>query len=152
MLLDVQRSLRRFPPGEQNASSGLHWSRPCNALRCFLCSALVSAVSDSQLLCLMNAGMPDEQREGLQEELIDIILWVLVRNPQLHYYQGYHDIVVTFLLVLGERLATALVEKLSTHHLRCASSRQPTWLRCVWTQDQNTDKKDLFIHLECLHI
>ncbi|XP_048038545.1 TBC1 domain family member 20 [Megalobrama amblycephala] len=77
VLLDVQRSLRRFPP-----------------------------------------GMPDEQREGLQEELIDIILRVLVKNPQLHYYQGYHDIVVTFLLVLGERLATALVEKLSTHHLR----------------------------------
>ncbi|XP_070758655.1 TBC1 domain family member 20 isoform X2 [Enoplosus armatus] len=77
VLLDVQRSLRRFPP-----------------------------------------GMPDEQREGLQEELIDIILLVLKRNPQLHYYQGYHDIVVTFLLVLGERLATALVEKLSTHHLR----------------------------------
>lgn len=62
--------------------------------------------------------MPDEQREGLQEELIDIILRVLKRNPQLHYYQGYHDIVVTFLLVLEERLATALVEKLSTHHLR----------------------------------
>ncbi|CAL8402854.1 unnamed protein product [Arctogadus glacialis] len=77
VLLDVQRSLRRFPP-----------------------------------------GMPDEQREGLQEELIDIILRVLKNNPQLHYYQGYHDIVVTFLLVLGERLATALVEKLSTHHLR----------------------------------
>ena len=62
--------------------------------------------------------MPDEQREGLQEELIDIILRVLKRNSQLHYYQGYHDIVVTFLLVVGERLATALVEKLSTHHLR----------------------------------
>ncbi|XP_026788439.3 TBC1 domain family member 20 [Pangasianodon hypophthalmus] len=77
VLLDVQRSLRRFPP-----------------------------------------GMPDEQRMGLQEELIDIILRVLQKNPQLHYYQGYHDIVVTFLLVLGERLATALVEKLSTHHLR----------------------------------
>ncbi|XP_029773341.1 TBC1 domain family member 20 isoform X2 [Suricata suricatta] len=77
VLLDVRRSLRRFPP-----------------------------------------GMPDEQREGLQEELIDIILLVLERNPQLHYYQGYHDIVVTFLLVVGERLATSLVEKLSTHHLR----------------------------------
>uniref|UniRef100_A0A7P0TBI8 TBC1 domain family member 20 n=1 Tax=Homo sapiens TaxID=9606 RepID=A0A7P0TBI8_HUMAN len=77
VLLDVRRSLRRFPP-----------------------------------------GMPEEQREGLQEELIDIILLILERNPQLHYYQGYHDIVVTFLLVVGERLATSLVEKLSTHHLR----------------------------------
>ncbi|XP_075294488.1 TBC1 domain family member 20 isoform X4 [Opisthocomus hoazin] len=77
VLLDVRRSLRRFPP-----------------------------------------GMPDDQREGLQEDLIDIILHVLKRNPQLHYYQGYHDIVVTFLLVVGDRLATALVEKLSTHHLR----------------------------------
>uniref|UniRef100_A0A8C6V7B2 TBC1 domain family member 20 n=1 Tax=Naja naja TaxID=35670 RepID=A0A8C6V7B2_NAJNA len=62
--------------------------------------------------------MPDEQREGLQEELIDCILQVLQRNTQLHYYQGYHDIVVTFLLVVGERLAATLVEKLSTHHLR----------------------------------
>lgn len=70
------------------------------------------------LLCRTFIGMPDEQREGLQEELIDIILRVLKRNPQLHYYQGYHDIVVTFLLVVKERLATALVEKLSTHHLR----------------------------------
>ncbi|XP_030319044.1 TBC1 domain family member 20 isoform X2 [Calypte anna] len=77
VLLDVRRSLRRFPP-----------------------------------------GMPDDQREGLQEDLIDIILHVLKRNPQLHYYQGYHDIVVTILLVVGDRLATALVEKLSTHHLR----------------------------------
>ncbi|XP_057637228.1 TBC1 domain family member 20 isoform X3 [Chionomys nivalis] len=64
------------------------------------------------------SSMPDEQREGLQEELIDIILLILDRNPQLHYYQGYHDIVVTFLLVVGEKLATSLVEKLSTHHLR----------------------------------
>ncbi|NWQ82239.1 TBC20 protein, partial [Columbina picui] len=69
------------------------------------------------------AGMPDDQREGLQEELIDIILHVLKRNPQLHYYQGYHDIVVTFLLVVGDRLATALVEKLSTHHLRYLAGR-----------------------------
>ncbi|XP_053309191.1 TBC1 domain family member 20 [Spea bombifrons] len=77
VLLDVRRSLRRFPP-----------------------------------------GMPLQEREDLQEQLIDIILHVLVRNPQLHYYQGYHDIVVTFLLVVGGPLATVLVEKLSTHHLR----------------------------------
>ncbi|KAG8567288.1 hypothetical protein GDO81_013565 [Engystomops pustulosus] len=77
VLLDVRRSLRRFPP-----------------------------------------GMPLKEREDLQEQLIDIILQVLARNPQLHYYQGYHDIVVTFLLVVGGPLATLLVDKLSTHHLR----------------------------------
>nr|XP_032830351.1 TBC1 domain family member 20 [Petromyzon marinus] len=77
VLLDVRRSLRRFP-----------------------------------------AGMQDDQRAVLQEQLIDVILHVLRRNPQLHYYQGYHDIVVTFLLVVGDHMATAMVDKLSTHHLR----------------------------------
>ncbi|XP_062846887.1 TBC1 domain family member 20 [Trichomycterus rosablanca] len=77
VLLDVRRSMRRFPK-----------------------------------------GMRVDEREVLQEQLIDIILDVLRRNPQLHYYQGYHDIVVTFLLVVGERMATAMVEKLSNHHLR----------------------------------
>ncbi|KAL4629857.1 TBC1 domain family member 20-like [Arapaima gigas] len=77
VLLDVRRSMRRFPK-----------------------------------------GMRTEQREVLQDQLIDIILDVLQRNPQLHYYQGYHDIVVTFLLVVGERMAIAMVERLSNHHLR----------------------------------
>ncbi|XP_028904469.1 TBC1 domain family member 20 [Ornithorhynchus anatinus] len=77
VVLDVRRSLRRFPP-----------------------------------------GMPAEQREGLQEELVDVILWVLARNGQLHYYQGFHDVAVTFLLVLGPGLAAQLLDKLATHHLR----------------------------------
>eukprot|EP00061_Rhincodon_typus_P011726 g36961.t1 len=47
-----------------------------------------------------NLRMPDAKRKELQEELIDSILEVLKKNPQLHYYQGYHDIVVTFLLVV----------------------------------------------------
>lgn len=63
-------------------------------------------------------GMRAEEREVLQQQMIDSILEVLRRNPQLHYYQGYHDIVVTFLLVVGERTAIAIVEKLSNHHLR----------------------------------
>ena len=33
-------------------------------------------------------------------------------------FQGYHDICVTFLLVVGEDLAFALVDKLSLNHLR----------------------------------
>ncbi|XP_070576069.1 TBC1 domain family member 20-like [Ptychodera flava] len=77
VVLDVNRSLRRFPP-----------------------------------------GMRDDQREVLQEQLINIIVRVLLRNPQLHYYQGYHDICITFLLVVGQDISFALIEQLSTHHLR----------------------------------
>ncbi|KXJ24234.1 TBC1 domain family member 20 [Exaiptasia diaphana] len=43
---------------------------------------------------------------------------VLCKNPNLHYYQGYHDIAVTLLLVVGEDLGTALLEKISLHQLR----------------------------------
>ncbi|XP_023815668.1 TBC1 domain family member 20 isoform X2 [Oryzias latipes] len=63
-------------------------------------------------------GMPAAERDALQEQLIDIILEVLKRNSQLHYYQGYHDVAVTLLLVVGERMAMAMLEKLSNHHLR----------------------------------
>ncbi|TFJ99077.1 ubiquilin-2-like [Platysternon megacephalum] len=63
-------------------------------------------------------GMRAEQRQVLQEQLIDLILNILRAHPELHYYQGYHDIAVTLLLVAGERLGSALLEKLSTHHLR----------------------------------
>ncbi|XP_007443846.1 TBC1 domain family member 20-like [Python bivittatus] len=62
--------------------------------------------------------MPEKQRQVLQEQLIDVILHVLRAHPELHYYQGYHDIAVTLLLVSGERVAVALLERLSTHHLR----------------------------------
>ncbi|XP_071785081.1 TBC1 domain family member 20-like isoform X2 [Asterias amurensis] len=63
-------------------------------------------------------GMRDDQREKLQGQLVDVIVRVLIKNDQLHYYQGYHDICVTFLLVVGKEASFALVDKLSTHHLR----------------------------------
>lgn len=63
-------------------------------------------------------GMPATERSVLQEQLIDIILAILKRNPQLHYYQGYHDVAVTLLLVVGERMAIAILDRLSNFHLR----------------------------------
>ncbi|XP_078124049.1 TBC1 domain family member 20 isoform X1 [Sander vitreus] len=63
-------------------------------------------------------GMPATEKAILQEQLIDIILEVLKCNPQLHYYQGYHDVAVTLLLVVGERMAIAMLDTLSNHHLR----------------------------------
>ncbi|XP_032437606.1 TBC1 domain family member 20 isoform X1 [Xiphophorus hellerii] len=63
-------------------------------------------------------GMPASERAVLQEQLINIILEVLKRNPQLHYYQGYHDVAVTLLLVVGERMSIAMLDTLSNFHLR----------------------------------
>ncbi|XP_074644198.1 TBC1 domain family member 20-like [Tubulanus polymorphus] len=77
VVMDVNRSLKRFPP-----------------------------------------GMEDDIRLAMQDELVDVIMRVLVHHPQLHYFQGYHDICVTFLLVAGEDISFALVDMLSTHHLR----------------------------------
>ncbi|ESP03750.1 hypothetical protein LOTGIDRAFT_64842, partial [Lottia gigantea] len=77
VVMDVNRSLKRFPP-----------------------------------------GMEDEERYALQDVLISVIMRVLVNNSQLHYYQGFHDICVTFLLVVEEDVAFALVEKLTQNHLR----------------------------------
>lgn len=77
VVLDVDRSLRRFPP-----------------------------------------GMKDDQRAVLQDQLVDVIMRILVKHKDLHYYQGYHDICVTFLLVVGEDVTFALIDKLSTNHLR----------------------------------
>jgi hypothetical protein len=77
VVLDVARSLKRFPPSIKEA-----------------------------------------QRELLQEELIVLIMRVLMKNPSLHYYQGYHDICVTCLMVLGEESAFHVMNKVSLHHLK----------------------------------
>ncbi|XP_056410233.1 TBC1 domain family member 20-like isoform X2 [Hyla sarda] len=90
VLMDVRRSLRRFP-----------------------------------------TGMASEERSVLQEQLIDMILYVLRSHPELHYYQGYHDVAVTLLLTVGLRLGTAMLQTLSTHHLRDFMDPTMERTRCV---------------------
>ncbi|CAL4153575.1 unnamed protein product, partial [Meganyctiphanes norvegica] len=76
VLLDVNRSLKRFPP-----------------------------------------GIDEEYRLILMDQLTTLIIRVLMKHPELHYYQGYHDVAITFLLVMGEEVGFALVENLSITHL-----------------------------------
>lgn len=76
VVLDVNRSLKRFPP-----------------------------------------GIPLEQRLALQDQLTVLILRVITKYPDLSYYQGYHDVAITFLLVVGEEIAFHVMEILSTDHL-----------------------------------
>ena len=54
----------------------------------------------------------------LQEQLTRLIVRVLVSQPSLHYYQGYHDVAITFLLVVGENIGYQIMEKLSVSHLK----------------------------------
>ncbi|XP_025836352.1 TBC1 domain family member 20 isoform X2 [Agrilus planipennis] len=77
VVLDVNRSLKRFPP-----------------------------------------GIPYKQRLALQDQLTVLILRVIMKYPHLRYYQGYHDVAITFLLVVGETVAFRIMEVLSTTHLR----------------------------------
>lgn len=63
-------------------------------------------------------AMNPKERNVLQSQLTEIILWVLIRNPELNYYQGFHDICVTFLLICGVKSSKLMLDRLSTHHLR----------------------------------
>ncbi|KAF2846625.1 hypothetical protein T440DRAFT_471697 [Plenodomus tracheiphilus IPT5] len=60
----------------------------------------------------------DKQLEKRKEELSHVILEVLRRHPALCYFQGYHDIVQVFLLVLGPHDASAAVARLSLLRIR----------------------------------
>ncbi|XP_045600926.1 TBC1 domain family member 20 [Procambarus clarkii] len=76
VVLDVKRSLKRFPP-----------------------------------------GIDDDYRIILMDQLTVLIIRVLMKHPELNYYQGFHDVAITFLLVMGEDVGFELVESLSVTHL-----------------------------------
>jgi len=70
----------------------------------------------------------EEERPMLQEQLTRLIIRVIITHPNLHYYQGYHDVAITFLLVVGEELGYRIVERLSVSHLKefMAPTMEPT--------------------------
>jgi hypothetical protein len=53
-----------------------------------------------------------------QEQALRIILRLLHENPEINYYQGLHDIVVTFVIEVGERAAYEIMNVLVHHHIR----------------------------------
>jgi hypothetical protein len=60
----------------------------------------------------------DKQLEHRKTELSNVIIDVLRRHPSLCYFQGYHDIVQVFLLVLGPEDASPAVARLSLLRIR----------------------------------
>ena len=61
---------------------------------------------------------PDSAMDCKKDELSSIIIETLRRYPFLAYFQGYHDIVQVFLLVLGKDLAVGAVARLSLLRIR----------------------------------
>lgn len=60
----------------------------------------------------------NKQVDVRKQHLQDLIIQVLRRHPQLSYFQGYHDIVQVFLLVLGHDSAGPAVTRLSLLRIR----------------------------------
>ena len=62
--------------------------------------------------------MSEEERAEIQKQLVRVIVRLLAKHRGIHYYQGFHDIVVTFLLVLGEDLTFLIMSQLITCHIK----------------------------------
>lgn len=58
-------------------------------------------------------NISDTHRDVLQTELIPLIVRVLSVNPRFNYYQGFHDICLTVLLVCGEKDALPICSHLA---------------------------------------
>ncbi|EGG16542.1 RabGAP/TBC domain-containing protein [Cavenderia fasciculata] len=56
-------------------------------------------------------------RDQKRAELTRIINAILSLHPQLHYFQGYHEIGSILLLVTNETLSFAMLERLSLYHI-----------------------------------
>lgn len=60
----------------------------------------------------------EKQLDMRKKQLSAVILEVLRRHPYLSYFQGFHDIVQVFLLVLGPEKSAPAVRRLATLRIR----------------------------------
>jgi hypothetical protein len=83
---------------------------------------------DSQVRCDVERSLwnykdvrewDDDHREERRKALSNIIMAVLSRNSNLHYFQGYHDLISVILLVLEEdHLTFSMAEFISLTYFR----------------------------------
>ncbi|KAJ6144356.1 hypothetical protein N7470_008251 [Penicillium chermesinum] len=60
-----------------------------------------------------------EQEITEKKDQLEVVILKILRNyPMLCYFQGYHDIVQVFLLVLGEQLAVPAIARVSLFRIR----------------------------------
>uniref|UniRef100_A0A1I8FGB8 CNH domain-containing protein n=1 Tax=Macrostomum lignano TaxID=282301 RepID=A0A1I8FGB8_9PLAT len=129
----TQKQLKRHPDYNQTYTKGQS-SSSVNVSVCALYSAGCWAMSPKPL----RQGCVDVERSlkrfparhgraganVLPGQLVETIMRVLHANSHLHYYQGYHDIVITFLLVLDSRHAYNVVEAVSKKSLATRAAKR----------------------------
>lgn len=73
-------------------------------------------------------GINESIQADLQIKVTHLIVRVLIKNQELHYYQGFHDIAITLLLVLGEEISLDVLCCLSRSHfdLYMGPNMEPT--------------------------
>ncbi|KAI8145968.1 rab-GTPase-TBC domain-containing protein [Fennellomyces sp. T-0311] len=93
-------------------------------------------------------GITDERKDELRSQLTGVISHVLRSHPNLHYYQGFHDIASIFLLLFDEKDAGTLMEHVSLFFIRDAmlDSLDPI-LREITMIDTILQKEDTRLHL-----
>lgn len=57
--------------------------------------------------------------KAFKEQLTRLIVKLLIQNQSLHYYQGFHEVCLTFLMVMGEERAFILLNRLVKSHFAC---------------------------------
>jgi len=62
----------------------------------------------------------------LKKKLARLIVTLLIRKPERHYYQGFHDVCLTYMTVYGEDLALKKLDKIVDSHF--SQFMQPTML------------------------
>lgn len=63
------------------------------------------------------------QRE-LKSKLARLIVRLIIKKPGLHYYQGFHDVCLTYMTLLGEKKALTRLDHLVDSHFK--TFMQPT--------------------------
>jgi len=129
--LELLRSISREKGGFQDNRTRIRvWPKLLNVNR-YLPSDYRSYIDphrdDTQVKCDVERSLwnfshiktwKDSFRDKRRVALLEIIMAILCRNKSLFYYQGFHDVVSIFLLVMEEdHLAFSPAEATSTHFL-----------------------------------
>lgn len=60
----------------------------------------------------------EESQKALKEKLAQLIVKLLIKKPDLHYYQGFHDVCLTYMTLLGYKKALKKLDQLVDSHFK----------------------------------